>query len=151
MFGDKVKYGRSENILERDVVFIENSEKFMNSKGYKKAEKVTIKESEFTSGGAMGSEERITQVHPELKQIGDSEITYTKPENLNKTVTRKETSGSSRYSSSRTITYDLTKPYGQDNHVTAKYYSNRSTDYSMGITISDKLIQILKAAFQTLK
>jgi hypothetical protein len=150
MFGNKVAYGTDSNILDNGTVKIENPEKFMKNQGYAKAENVTIKESEYTSGGPMGNEERISQTTGILKQIGDGKITYAKPSEFN-SKTGRENKYEGQWSSSKNITYRLTKPYGQDNHVTAEYYSNRSTDYATGMSIMDNSITILKAIIKSIK
>ncbi|GAA4776899.1 MULTISPECIES: DUF6443 domain-containing protein [Flavobacterium] len=151
MFGDKVAYGMDSNILDGGAYNVENPEKFMDNQGYEKAEKVKIKETEFTSGGNMGGEERITQVNSDLKQIGESKITYVKDADMNKKTVLGKTEGSSAYSSSRSITYTIPKTVGQDNHVTAEYYSNRGTNLAAGATFVDKTIHVIKAILKSIK
>jgi hypothetical protein len=62
-----------------------------------------------------------------------------------------ETSGQSSWSSSRTTTYSLTKPAGQENAKTAEYYGNKHTDYSTGLKILDTVIQLIQGIIQSMK
>ncbi|WP_035669754.1 hypothetical protein [Flavobacterium sp. 83] len=70
MFGNDE---RANNIRDLGANVVENPEDFMENRGYEKAEKVTIKEREFVSGGAMG-EEKITPTNTDMKQIGDTKL-----------------------------------------------------------------------------
>jgi RHS repeat-associated protein len=148
MFGNNNE--KANNIRELGASRVENPEKFMESQGYEKAEKVNIKEREFVSGGAMG-EEKITSTITDMKQIGDSKVTYAKSEQMNDKKVLAETSGQSSWSSSRTTTYTLTKPAGQDNAKTAEYYGNKHTDYGTGLKILDTFIQIAQGVIQSMK
>ncbi len=125
MFGDNVSDGATQNILDKDVCLVGNSESFMKSHGYEKAENVTISEAEYVSGGPMGNGEKIkTSVYDfDVKSV--SKITYAKPENLNRKNMLDIRSGASKYSSSKRVLYDLIKPYGQDNKQTAYFNANR--------------------------
>jgi RHS repeat-associated protein len=152
MFGNTVPYGYDSNLLDNKAYNVENPERFMNDQGYEKAESVRIKESEMTSGGKMG-EENITQVIPDLQQLGDSKITYERTCGLNSKEIVSETSGSSTWSSSKSITYDLIKPFGQDNRATAEYYTNRSSDANVGkfATFTDNLMKVVNAVITAIQ
>lgn len=86
-----------------------------------------------------------------MKQIGDIKVTYAKPEQINEKKVLGETSGQSSWSSSRTTTYSLTKPVGQDNAKTAEYYGNKHTDYGTGLKVLDTFIQITQGLIQSMK
>ncbi len=149
MFGDNNK--AANEVRAFGASSVENPEKFMEKQGYDKAENVKIKEQEFVSGGAMGSEERITQTTTMLDQVGASKVTYAKAEDMNEKKVLGKTEGSSAYSSSRSVTYNLTKPAGQDNHVTAEYYGNRSTDYGKAASFVDKVAHVVKGILKSIK
>ncbi|QQN57228.1 hypothetical protein I6H88_12260 [Elizabethkingia bruuniana] len=124
MFGGKVSYGLSKNILDsKTPVLIEQSEDFMHKQGYESAERVKIKESAIESSGPMG-EERISLKDFSIEQIGKSQYTYVKKEELNK----KDITYSDKWSSVRNITYTLTKPKGQSNNDTAELKNLRTSD-----------------------
>jgi RHS repeat-associated protein len=135
MFGNEVIDSKGNNMLENNVFVLGNSEAFMQGKGYAKAENVEIEEKEFTSRGSMGEGERVTQVNGSLEQIGDSKVTYVKPQELNKKVIEEKDASSSTFSSIKSILYKLTKPFGQSNEATAVYSSNRSI---FGISAENK-------------
>jgi RHS repeat-associated protein len=133
MFGEKVGHGLVDNILDKDFVIIGgDGTGFMKTQGYSKAEQVNIVEREFESGGAVGSEEDITIVTNSLEQVGDSEITYVKPNKLNTKSRLSVTSDNGNYSSIETTKYTLTKPYGQSNEVTSEYGSKKTTEQATG-------------------
>lgn len=149
MFGNKVplnNYGT--DALSLKAVYIENPDLFMKNHGYAKAERVRIKEREFVSGGNFGGEERISQTVTDLKQVGESKITYTKPAKLNTKQIIDRNSAKSNWSSSKSVLYNLTKPYGQSNSKTAEYYGNKNHDYSSGISLIGSLIETAKAIFK---
>lgn len=148
MFGNNNE--KANNIRELGASVVENPEIFMEKQGYEKSEKVNIKEREFVSGGAMG-EEKISSTITDMKQIGDSKVTYAKPEQMNEKKVLAETSGQSSWSSSRSTTYTLTKPVGQDNSKTAEYYGNKHTDYGTGLKILDTFIQLAQGVIQSMK
>ncbi|WGK95147.1 MULTISPECIES: RHS repeat domain-containing protein [Flavobacterium] len=125
MFGDK--NGKANKIREQGASVVENSEVFMEKQGYNKAEKVKIVETEYTSGGKVG-EENISLTHSTIKQVGESKITYAKPENLDSKADIQIKSSSSTYSSIETTKYILTKPYGQDNNNTSVYGSKETSN-----------------------
>jgi RHS repeat-associated protein len=126
MFGKEVQYGTGD-ILKMDAYNVENPEGFMKNQGYSKAEKVKIQEYEFTGGAGFGQGENIKDNYNTMKEIGDSKVTYTKNDKLNSTKVLSEEKGKSWCSNSTRITYDLIKPFGQDNAVTAKLPSNRAS------------------------
>ncbi|OHT44971.1 DUF6443 domain-containing protein [Flavobacterium tructae] len=148
MFGNNNE--KANNIRELGASKVENPEIFMKKQGYEKAEKVNIKEREFVSGGAIG-EEKITSTITDMAQIGESKVTYAKPEQMNEKKVLAETSGQSSWSSARSTTYTLTKPAGQDNAKTAEYYGNKHTDYGTGLKILDTFIQIAQGVIQSMK
>jgi RHS repeat-associated protein len=154
MFGNSVKGTNGENMLNDDLLVLGNSEAFMQGRGYNKAEKVDIEEKEYTSGGPMGAGERIKQVTATLEQIGDSKITYVKPPNLNKKVVEKEERTQGRWSSMRSITYNLTKPFGQSNSKTAEFGGNKEIlgvkagDATTGATVAGKIFSVIKSIFK---
>jgi RHS repeat-associated protein len=133
MFDEKVGHGLVDNILDKDFVIIGgDGTGFMKTQGYSKAEQVKIKETEFESGGGMG-EEDVTIVTNSLEQVGDSEITYTKPNKLNtKTDVETKSYDSGKWNSIETTTYTLTKPFGQNNQVTSEYGSKKTTEQATG-------------------
>ncbi len=120
----------------------------MDGFGFKKAEKVTIKEDEYVSQGRNGKENFKTTTG-DLKQIGESKITYVKPSDLNKKDVIEEKNVVGNNSSIKSITYKLTKPFGQKNEVTAHYYSNKSSinEAILGIEVIDNIIKIAIAWF----
>jgi len=148
MFGNKVTvnlYGN--NVLDAKFVNIENPEEFMNSKGYKKAEKVQVVETEFVSNGNIGADEQVNQTTADLKEVGPAKITYGKLEDLNKKSKFNSKEYEGTYSSINKVTYQLLKPFGQSSYKTAHFYSNRSMDYSSGISGGESLYNILKSYF----
>ena len=155
MFGDKVKYGSNENILDNNIVIIENSEDFMKKQGYEKAEKILIKEEEYISGGRIDSGEDVVSNHSDLKQIGKSSITYSKEKDLNRKEYFKNNKYSGPYSSIGSCFYKLAKPYGQDNGKTAEYSGNKTFDYKsslkLPIIFEDMLFNYLDLKFKGVK
>jgi|GEM_PF-2802549 len=132
-YGNKLPYGGDKNMLSHDFVYVDNPRAFMKNQGYEMAERVNIKETEFVSGGAMGGEENITYTVTDLKQLGDSKITYTTSNHLNeKTNKRTVLNDQGKWNSIETTTYTLTKPYGQSNEQTAKYGSKGTIEKSVG-------------------
>lgn len=119
----------------------------MSSVGYAKAESVRIMETEYTTGGRMGAE-NFKNITPGLKEIGESKLTYANKTDLNLKNIIRETSNSGPSSSTKSITYDLIKPYGQSNEVTAEYYSNKSRDYGQGATFLENAIKVIRAALK---
>lgn len=63
-----------------------------------------------------------------MEQVGKSDITYVKPNDINKKEGLKDITYSSKWSSTRTISYTLTKPYGQANENTAVFQSLRKSE-----------------------
>jgi RHS repeat-associated protein len=150
MFGNEVEDANGNNMLERNVFRLSNSEAFMKGRGYAKAENVEIKETEYTTSGSFGAGERVSQSVTDLSQIGDSKITYVKPPELNKKIVETETHSMETYSSSKSILYNLTKPFGQPNSKTAEYGGNRtmmgtnSSNVSTGAKVGGQLYKIIK-------
>ncbi|MCE3229807.1 MAG: hypothetical protein K0S32_4358 [Bacteroidetes bacterium] len=143
-FGKKILDAYGNNMLNNKIMFVENSEAFAEKQGFKKAEFVRVFESEQISGGRMG-EENVTHKDYELRQIGNSRATYVKSNKLNTKEILKEEAGNFRYSSYRQILYNLTKPYGQDNKVTAEYYGNRqATDTGKDASFISNLYKLIK-------
>lgn len=120
----------------------------------KKAENVNIEKKEYTSGGPMGAGERIKQVTTTLEQIGDSKITYVKPPELNKKVVEQERRSTGRWSLMRSITYNLTKPFGQSNSKTAEFGGNKEIlgvnagNATTGASVAGKIFSVIKAIFK---
>lgn len=129
MFGDN--YPRASSIQKvadkHGAAPIENPVSFMSSVGYVKAENVRINETEYIAGGRMG-DENFKGVTSDLQQIGNSRTTYSNKSSLNsKTIVDKK-EVNEPFSSTKNITYDLIKLYGQSNKVTAEYHSNKGRD-----------------------
>ncbi|NDJ00134.1 RHS repeat-associated core domain-containing protein, partial [Flavobacterium sp. LaA7.5] len=150
MFGDELKTKEGVDVLEKDYVALSNSKTFMESRNYGEAEKVTIKETEHVSGGPMG-QERVSSTITDLEQIGETRLSYAKKnelvtdyKQLDKNDIISQTSSSSRWSSSRSITYNLTKPKGQKNEMTAQYYGNRDSGNTGNVI---NILRIIVEAF----
>jgi len=124
MFGKKLDDAYGNDMLKREMVIMEASDLFMKDQGYEMAEKVNIREREFIVGGAISFDENITQTFATIEQIGESKITYVKPEKLNTKRNVKETIAKGAKSTITTLTYALTKPFGQDNRTTASFSQN---------------------------
>ncbi|RZJ72576.1 RHS repeat-associated core domain-containing protein [Flavobacterium sp.] len=146
MFGEKVIVN-GVNIRNEGPMSIENPEKFMDKQGYDKAENVTVQETEYKSGGRMG-EENITHTVSDLKQIGQTKVTYTKDGTLNqKDILNKETSGG-RLSSVSSVTYNVNKTPGTANNDNAYFYSNKTNNANnagQAATFVDNLVKVIKA------
>ena len=112
MFGDKVSIGSHENILDNKVAIITNPESFMTSKGFEKAERVQVEEMKVEMK-TFGRLDDVNNATLSSKDIGQSKITYVKPEGLNK-MTNVETERPIIKAGVRieTARYDLMKPYG---------------------------------------
>ena len=143
MFGNNEA---ANKVREQSASKVENPENFMEKQGYEKAEKVNIKEKEITSSGPK--DEGMDTTKNTLDQLGDSKITYTKPEALNvKSKITTEVSGSidTSWNKIETTTYTLVKPSGQDNSKTAVYNNNSSVGQGSFVI---KAIQSLISAFK---
>ncbi len=152
MFGQKVNDAYGNNLLNKDFIYVENSEQFANRNGYTKSEKVKIAESEQTSSGRMGPDENISLINSSLEQIDESKITYVKPDKLNTKEFISKEEATYKYSSFKKTIYNLTKPFGQDNRVTAEYYSNKvQLDVGKSATFVDKSIDVIKSIFKKKK
>jgi len=82
MFGENVKWkGIEGNLLNKESIALNgDSEAFMNSQGYKKAESVQINVTQSTEF----STDRTTHRMPKrYEQIGEPKVTYSTPEFLN--------------------------------------------------------------------
>ncbi|MBB6368948.1 RHS repeat domain-containing protein, partial [Chryseobacterium shigense] len=147
MFGKNVSVeGVKGNALDNKLVRMtaDQSEAFMENKGYEKAEQVKIVEREIESKGPMG-EERIALKNHYMEQVGKSDITYVKPNELNKKEAIKDITYSSQWSSTRTISYTLTKPPGQSNDKTASFESLRKSENAkQGASFLNDLIKVIK-------
>ncbi|WP_430612271.1 hypothetical protein [Flavobacterium sp. JP2137] len=151
MFGENVTYAGKNLLDTENAVPIENPTSFMTREGYSKAENVTIFEREISSGGRIG-DENFTNVNPDFKQIGNASITYAPNKNLNSKNILKENESKGDYSSIKTVTYNLTKPYGQDNRKTSYFYSNRSNDSGKKGSVSGSGLEVvLRAIFKNSK
>jgi len=149
MFGNKVSEGIEKNILNKDVYFVGNSEGFMKDKGYEKVERVTVQESQFTSGGHLG-EEKINSTFAEIGQIGDAKLPYVKENLVNKKVELKESTSAGTWSSISKARYDINKPVGQNIRTIAYFYGNRAPVASQSgtaATFINELIKVFKAVF----
>ena len=149
LLGNEVYYGGRDNILNDNFVKIEGSSvAFMERNGFSAAEKVLIKEREITSGGRMTPGENITIKDYSLKQIGESELTYVKPDKINNKKYLEKTSSSGPYSSIESVTYEINKPVNQSNNKTAHFYGNKKGDMiGVGATVINELINIIKSIF----
>jgi len=138
MFGCEVKYGSNGNIIEKDVfAFVNYSENFMETEGYVKAERIKVEEREFVSGGPKSNGEDVTTYYYTVKQFGESTITYTKPEDLNKVENAISEKSSGPYSSIERVKYDSTKRYGAK-ELPNSYYSpvEKGNKITVGLEIS---------------
>jgi len=133
MFGDKVAYGTDNNILDNGAMKIENPEKFMKNQGLAKAETVELKEKEFVAGGSMGAGEKVSAVNSTIEKLGDKEITYVKPNQLNSKTNIEKQYDKGRYSSIETTTYTLTTPYGKESSNSSVYGSRSVQKTTAGI------------------
>ncbi|WP_306352603.1 DUF6443 domain-containing protein [Flavobacterium sp. '19STA2R22 D10 B1'] len=127
MFGNKVAHGSNTNILDKEIAKIENPVSFMKNQGYEKAEKVEVREKEIVSGGHLG-EEKMSHTVNTLEQLGNSKITYAKGGQLNMKTNIETNIDNGDFSSIYTKTYSLTKPYGQNNNVTAIYGAKSTSE-----------------------
>ena len=88
MFGDTVEWkGVEGNLLDNAAVSMNGeSESFMNAQGYEKAESVEINE---TQSREFSTDRTTHRMPKRYEQVGDSKITYAKPEALNTHTTIK--------------------------------------------------------------
>lgn len=133
MFGKKLNDAYGNDMLKRSMVIVEASDIFMKKQGYEMAEKVNIREREFFVGGAVSFEENIPHTYATIEQIGESKTTYVKPEKLNTKANVKETIAKGPKSTITTLTYGLTKPFGQDNRTTASFSQNVPSTSLLGL------------------
>ncbi len=134
MFGNKVSSGRFDDVLDQKFVTFEgssSSEKFMNAHGFKQAERVRIEEKKVTTVGDSPNGKPDVKSTYSLKQIGETAITYVKPEVLNvKSQIKQTTVGDQHvnFNEIETTTYSLTKAIGQNNSSTSHYNDQRNSD-----------------------
>ena len=110
MFGDKIEYGGYNiNILDQEVYALVNySENFMESYGYVKAERISVKEKEFESGGRMDGGENVKSLTYSIDEIGaDRTYTWAKASALMIPTGVKLKTESGTYSKITTATYDM--------------------------------------------
>ncbi|PQL93364.1 hypothetical protein [Apibacter adventoris] len=129
MLGDNVTFA-GKNIMDyKGTVFIENPDYFMGKHDFVPAEKVSIKEERYSSGGRMGNGENITNVNYTLTQLGDTEKTYVKSNLLNiRRNIRGPGKSKGSYSSINCVVYDIAKTPGQSNYKTSYFSSQRTGD-----------------------
>lgn len=149
MLGDNVTYA-GKNINDyKGAVFIENPDYFMGKYDFKEAKKVTIKETEYISGGRMGNGENITNVHYTLTQFGEAEKTYVKSSQLNQRKIILKDRDEGRYSSIEKVTYNIAKTPGQSNYKTSYFRGQRQGDkVSFGANILQTAIELYQAIFK---
>jgi RHS repeat-associated protein len=148
MLGDNVTYGGNNIMDYQGTVFIENPDYFMDKYDFKPAEKVSIKEQRFSSGGRMGPGENISNVHYTLTQFGDAEKTYVKSSLLNVKQIISEIRDEGRYSSIEKVTYNMAKTPGQSNYKTSYFSGQRTGDnISFGASILQTAIELYQAIF----
>jgi RHS repeat-associated protein len=140
MFGDNKAANKQR---EFGASLVENTENFMEKQGYSKAEKVVINEYRDSQSGGFGLGENIKTGTSDLIQVGDSKVTYAKPENLNQKAILAKSVGSSKFSASESVTYKLTKPFGQENSQTAQFYQNRTSKVEQGTNAALNIIKVL--------
>jgi len=133
MFGKKLNDAYGNDMLDRSIVIIEASDLFMKKQGYEMAEKVNIREREYIVGGAVSFEENIQQTFTTIEQIGESKTTYVKPKKLNTKANIKEIIAKGTKSTITTLTYSLTKPFGQNNSTTASFAQNLPSTSFLGL------------------
>lgn len=129
MLGNNVTYA-GKNINDyKGAVFIENPDYFMGKYDFVPAEKVTIKEVQYISGGRMGNGENIKHTYYTLTQLGDTEKTYVKSNLLNiRQNIRGPGKSKGSYSSINCVVYDIAKTPGQSNYKTSYFSSQRTGD-----------------------
>ncbi len=132
MFGDEVKYGRFENLLEQDFISFEspdNSEQFMNRQGYEKGQRADIKEQKIITTGDDGfSAKPYRMSHYELKIQGKQATTYVQSKDINKkmNLSINYSYPNSMFSYMETVQYSITRSHGQDINNTSYYKAERS-------------------------
>jgi len=81
MFGNKVEDTKGDNVLEKDVFVLENSEDFMNFRGYDKVVRQTVEEKNYIDrsfdGGGFDAV-KVETVIPLSKKTLNSDISYLK-------------------------------------------------------------------------
>lgn len=147
--GDNVTFA-GKNIMDyKGTVFIENPDYFMGKHDFVPAEKVSIKEERYSSGGRMGNGENITNVHYTLTQFGEAEKTYVKSSQLNQRKIILKDRDEGRYSSIEKVTYNIAKTPGQSNYKTSYFSGQRQGDkVSFGANILQTAIELYKAIFK---
>ncbi|NMN37566.1 DUF6443 domain-containing protein [Pedobacter sp. SG918] len=132
MFGNKV----GSDILDRNLYIVDNPKNFMEDRGYKVVENVTVKEREFVSGGAVGGENFKTIIS-EINQLGSTKLTYVIPSLVDQKLDIRKSKESSVYSSIATMKYNINKPVGQSLNTTAEYFGNRRpTAATIGVILT---------------
>ncbi|MNK76480.1 RHS Repeat protein [compost metagenome] len=120
MFGSDVRWhGLEGNILNSEAVMMnKESQPFMESNGFKKAENVKVNESQNTEYSTDRSMHRMPKMY---SQEGDVKITYVVPEKLNTNRVTKE-SKIEYYAFSNTISSEkqYTVPFGEGKNVVAR-------------------------------
>lgn len=112
MFGNNNE--KANKIRELGASRVENPEKFIEKQGYKMADQVEMVERTYESKGAFDRSENITNNFSDGgKPLGDSRITYVKPDELNKKTDVSTTIFKGNFNSIEKSTYTLTTPHGQ--------------------------------------
>lgn len=112
MFGKNNE--KANKIRELGASVVGNPEKFMEKQGYKMADKVEMVERNYETKGSFGKDENIAgNISDGGKPLGDSSITYVRPNELNKKTDVSTTTFTGTYSSIEKSTYTLTTPHGQ--------------------------------------
>jgi len=128
MFGDKLIWPYSENLLDKNSVIMTVPEEFMKEQGYGKVEKVESEEREHISGGRMGSENSINKSYS-FKELGPSKISFAPFSQMNNKINLSEIyDNSGGRSEINTVRYKLVKPFGQDSEKTSYFRGNRIGD-----------------------
>jgi RHS repeat-associated protein len=127
MFGNEVTWGAGNgNILEKSVFALQyQSQNFMESYGYVKAEKASFVEREYISGGRFDCE-NVTLNSYTIDEVGSRTDTYIKKNSITTFENLKVSNESGRYSSINKVSYDKVVAEGQASPKTA-YYSANST------------------------
>ncbi|WP_291287868.1 hypothetical protein [Flavobacterium sp.] len=125
MFGKNNE--KANKIRELGASVVENPEIFMEKQGCKMADQVEMVERIYETKGSFGKDENITNTFSDDgKPLGDSRITYVKPDELNKKTDISTTTFKGDYNSIEKSTNTLTTPHGQ------KSSSTGSTNSTIG-------------------
>ncbi|MEI2673487.1 MAG: RHS repeat-associated core domain-containing protein [Chitinophagaceae bacterium] len=147
MFGEKFQVFEGMDILKDDFSEFELENKFdralFEQYGYYYAEEVIIEEKQFISSGPFDGGERITSKAGTLKQIGIGEKQLVTKDKLNDKEILEEEVNSSKWSQISTVRYNLSKPVGQENNITAIFPENQPSNNDNSIQINLKLLKVI--------